>query len=201
MADLQTFFQSLHGWAGYGFLFISSLGENLFPPMPGDTFVVLGAFLVGRGQLQFFPAYMSATAGSISGFMILYGVGRRWGRTFLEGRRGRFLPSDQLIKVDAWFDRYGMGVIAINRFLAGFRALVSFGAGIARMPVWRVFSLCVVSCLAWNAILMGLGVWAGAHWRTIISHYQWIVSVTIMILILWWVFKIQKRKNKKVTTE
>ena len=45
MQSLETFFGSLHGVWGYAFLLVSAFVENIFPPMPGDTFVVLGAVL------------------------------------------------------------------------------------------------------------------------------------------------------------
>lgn len=196
MDRLQDFFRSLEGWGGYVFLFLSSLGENLFPPMPGDTFVVLGAFLVGRGQLAFLPAYIMATAGSISGFMILYFVGLRWGREIFRKKRGRFFSEEQLERVELWFARYGYFVIGINRFMSGFRAIVSIGAGIARMDSKKVFGLCLLSCLIWNGLLMGLGVWVGENWADIVNHYQLVVFILIFICILFiWVRSVLKKRK------
>jgi len=193
---LQDFFRSLEGWGGYVFLFLSSLGENLFPPMPGDTFVVLGAFLVGRGQLAFLPAYIMATAGSISGFMILYFVGLRWGREIFRKKRGRFFSEEQLGRVELWFARYGYLVIGINRFMSGFRAIVSIGAGIARMDSKKVFGLCLLSCLIWNGLLMGLGVWVGENWADIVNHYQLVVFIIIFIFIIFiWVRSVLKKRK------
>ncbi len=196
MDGLQEFFRSLEGGAGYVFLFFSSLGENLFPPMPGDTFVVLGAFLVGRGHLDFVPAYLSASAGSLLGFMMLYFVGLRWGRKIFQGRTGRFFSQDRLVEVEFWFDRYGYVVIAVNRLLSGFRALVSLGAGIARMDAKRVFGLCLVSVLIWNGILMGVGVYVGENWAVIVRHYQWIVFVLIAGIILVSLIRARMRKRE-----
>jgi len=193
---LQDFFRSLEGWEGYVFLFLSSLGENLFPPMPGDTFVVLGAFLVGRGQLAFLPAYIMATAGSISGFMILYFVGLRWGREIFRKKSGRFFSEEQLERVELWFARYGYLVIGINRFMSGFRAIVSIGAGIARMDSKKVFGLCLLSCLIWNGLLMGLGVWVGENWADIVNHYQLVVFILIFIFVIFICVRSVLKKRK-----
>lgn len=196
MDRLQDFFRSLEGWGGYVFLFLSSLGENLFPPLPGDTFVVLGAFLVGRGQLSFLPAYIMATAGSISGFMILYFVGLRWGREIFRKKRGRFFSEEQLGRLELWFARYGYLIIGINRFMSGFRAIVSIGAGIAKMDSKKVFGLCLLSCLIWNGLLMGLGVWVGENWVVIVNHYQLVVFILIFILIIYiWVRSVLKKRK------
>lgn len=197
MEGLKDFFLSLGGFWGYIFLFVSSLGENLFPPMPGDTFVILGAFLAGRGQMAILPAYLATTAGSLLGFMLLFILGRRLGRTFFEGRHGRFFSVEHLRQVEVWFARYGYRVIAINRFLSGVRAVVSLAAGIAAMDGKKVFTLALVSCLVWNAALMALGIWVGEHWQLVLRSYQRIIGGVILLIIIGILVKrkLQKRRD------
>ena len=196
MGGLQEFFQSLDSWWGYLFLFVSSMGENLFPPLPGDTFVVLGAFLVGRGQLRFLPAYVACTAGSLLGFMILYFIGARWGRGFFEGKSGRFFSQKHLGRVENWFDRYGYFIIGGNRFLSGFRGVVSLAAGIARMDPKSVFGLALLSCTLWNGILIGMGVWVGENWAVIVEHYQRVVfGLIVFVIIFFWIKIFLKRRE------
>jgi membrane protein DedA with SNARE-associated domain len=196
---LREFFQSLTGWWGYVFLFISSVGENLFPPMPGDTFVVLGAFLVGRGQMQFIPAYLSTTAGSIIGFMTLYTVGFRWGRRLFRGKLGTVFSKERLDKVETWFGRYGYTVLAVNRFLSGFRSIISLGAGISRMNWKIVFGMALLSCVLWNGLLMVVGMWIGENWIQIVRHYQKIVFFLLVffIFVVWIKMILKKRKGRK----
>ncbi len=192
----EELFESLSGPWGYVFLFFSSFAENIFPPMPGDTFVVLGAFLVGRGQMAFLYAYLSTLAGSICGFMVCYAIGRRWGRQWFQGRRGRLFSQEHLGRVEIWFARYGNWVLVFNRFLSGFRAVVSFFAGMAGMNVRIVFLFAFVSILLWNGMLMGLGLWVGQNWTVVLHEYQRIVFLLIVVLILGWWLKgyISKRK-------
>ncbi len=198
MEGLQDFFRSLEGWGGYLFLFLSSMIENLFPPFPGDTFVILGAFLVGRGQLAFFPAYCSTTLGSIAGFMTLYFVGRKLGERFFEGRAWRFFSQEHFNRVLQWFGRYGYTVIALNRFLSGFRGVVSLGAGIVRMDKKIVFLLGLLSCLIWNALLMGVGVWIGENWIVIVRNYQIAVLGLLLVLFIFlWTKSMIKRRLEK----
>jgi membrane protein DedA with SNARE-associated domain len=196
MDNLQEFFQSLTGWWGYVFLFFSSMGENLFPPMPGDTFVVLGAFLVGRGQMAFLPAYLCTTAGSITGFMILYTVGVLWGRKLFQGKLGRYFSEERLHNVEAWFSRYGYTVLVVNRFLSGFRSIVSLGAGIARMNWKIVFGMAFLSCVLWNGLLMLVGMWIGENWVKIVRHYQVVVFIVLALLI--GVFGLRKVIKKRM---
>ncbi len=198
---LERFFQSLHGVWGYLFLFVSSLCENLFPPLPGDTFVVLGAFLVGRGQLSALPAFVSATAGSLSGFMILFAVGATWGRRFVRSRGQRLFPEEHLLRVEQWFDRWGYAVIAGNRFLSGFRGVVSLAAGMARMDARRVFLLALISCLVWNAILMTAGVWAGENWPVLLRHYQFAIFILITVILIGFIVRMLIRKRSRRNEE
>jgi membrane protein DedA with SNARE-associated domain len=192
---LEALFQTLPGSWGYVFLFFSAYVENIFPPLPGDTFVVLGAFLVGRGQMTFFPAYLSTLAGSVLGFMTYYAVGRRWGRKWFKGRRGRFFSAEQLGRVETWFGRYGDWVLVFNRFLSGFRSVVSLTAGIARMDARKVFLFALASCVLWNGLLMGLGLWVGENWTVIIENFQRVIlGVIVVALLVWWI-KIRRKRN------
>ncbi len=198
MDGIQNFFLSLEGVGGYLFLFLSSMCENLFPPMPGDTFVVLGAFLVGRGQMMFLPAYIATTMGSLTGFMLMYSVGLFYGRRFFDRRGGRFFSKERLERLETWFDRYGFGIIAVNRFLSGFRSIVAIGAGVAKMRWGIVFVLGLVSCLLWNGLLMGAGIWIGENWKTIVKNYQiFTFSVICLILIVVCIKKRIRRKDRR----
>jgi len=181
MEGFKDFFLHLGGTWGYVFLFLSSMAENLFPPMPGDTFVVLGSFLVGRGQLALIPAYLATMAGSMAGFMILFFVGRKLGRSFFANKHGRFFSEHHLQQVEDWFARYGYWVIGFNRFLSGIRAVVSLAAGMASMDVRRVMVMAFISCLIWNAGLMALGIWVGDNWQIVLAYYQRIILAIIVL--------------------
>jgi membrane protein DedA with SNARE-associated domain len=183
MQGLEAFFDSLQGVWGYVFLLVSAFFENIFPPLPGDTFVVLGAFLVGRGQLHFIPAYLAATAGSVTGFMLLFWIGKRWGRKLFLKRSGKLFSETHLNRIGKMMDRYGYWIIGFNRFLSGFRSVASLGAGIADMDPVKVFVLSLLSCFLWNGLIMGMGIWVGENWAMILRHYQTAVFIVIFLII------------------
>ena len=196
MEGLERLFQSLSGPWGYVFLFLSCYIENVFPPIPGDTFIVLGAFLVGRGRMEFLPAYVSTLLGSILGFMTFYAVGRKWGRGWFEGRRGRLFSAEHLYRVERWLARYGNWVLVFNRFFSGFRSVISLAAGIARMDARKVCLFAFISCVLWNGILMGSGLLIGEHWATIVENYQRIVLGAIAgLLLLWWMRSVIRKRR------
>lgn len=200
MEGLEAFFQSLGGGWGYVFLFLSALGENLFPPLPGDTFVILGAFLVGRGKMAFLPAYAATTAGSLAGFMVLFALGYRWGIAVVGKLGMRGFSGERLERVEAWLHRWGYGLIGVNRFLSGFRGVVSFAAGSVKMHPVRVFVLALLSCVLWNAILMGVGIWVGENWMDIVRNYQRVVFVLLALgfAVLW--LRIASKRRRRPGT-
>ena len=174
----------------YSALLLASYLENLLPPLPGDLVVVAGGYFAAVGRLHPVLVYLAASAGSWAGFLTLYGVGRLLGRSSFHGLlRSRF-PRAGLARVEVWFRHWGFWLIAANRFLSGTRAVVSLFAGIAGLP-WRpVAVLSLVSCLAWNGLLVAGGWWLGAQWENIVRFlglYNRIVLALLAVALAAWI--------------
>ena len=169
----------------YTFLFFGAYIENLMPVAPGDTVVVFGAYLVGIGTISFDLALLSTTAGSIAGFMTMFYLGRLFGVKIIDSPQWKFFSSDEFTRIENWFSKYGYGIVAANRFLAGARAVVSLFAGITNLKPVKVFVLALVSCTLWNVLLVYVGSKVGENWEVItkyISHYNIIVISTLVIV-------------------
>ena len=178
----------------YLLLGLSGFVENLFPPIPGDTITVFGAFLVGTGKLSFLGVYVATTAGSLLGFLALFWLAGLLGRRFFIERDFRFLKAEQIMKAEAWFDKYGFLLIALNRFLPGVRSAVSIAAGLARFPLTVVGLLALLSCAVWNLIWILLGQTLGKNWdvvearmSSLMTHYRnaVLIALGVLILLLW----------------
>ena len=60
----------------YCFLGLGAFVENLFPPIPADTFVLLGAALaVSSGVLKVDLIFLTVCSTNIVGALIVYGIG------------------------------------------------------------------------------------------------------------------------------
>ncbi len=174
----------------YVFLFLSSIIENLFPPIPGDTITVFGAFLVGTGRLNYALVFLVTTAGSVAGFMILALIGRFIGREFLIERNYKFFSAASIVSAETWFERYGPWVVLANRFLPGIRSVVSIVSGITRLKLVNVFLLSLGSAALWNLIWIQVGYVLGNNWhmvRSRISHifgkYNLVASIIVVLLV------------------
>ncbi len=138
-------------------LFFFAFIENVFPPSPSDLVIVIGGTLVGTGDLNIILTLLFATIGSITGFMLMFYIGSTVDRRVVESGKYKFVPVDSIHKVENWFRKYGYFVIVANRFMPGTRAVISFFAGISNLDPKRTTTLCLVSALAWNIIMLYLG--------------------------------------------
>jgi len=191
--------QSLDPLLIYLLLFAMAFLENLFPPSPSDMMIVLGGALAGLGRIGFAEALLCATAGSVSGFFLMYKVGDWFGDHILEQGKIKFIKVEAVHKVEGWFREHGYWVIVVNRFLTGTRAVVSFFAGMSEMKLWLTIGLCAVSALIWNAILVTAGFLLGQNWEEIgnyLSTYSRIVTgVIVLVVVVLLVYYFLKRKR------
>jgi membrane protein DedA with SNARE-associated domain len=160
----------------YIFLFLSSIIENLFPPIPGDTITVFGAFLVGIGRLNYALVFLFTTAGSVVGFMILAILGRFISREFFIKRNYKFFSAASIVSAEAWFERYGFWVVLANRFLPGIRSVVSLVSGITKLRLLHVFFLSLASAAIWNLLWIQVGFVLGNNWQTVRNKIAYIFA-------------------------
>jgi len=153
-------------WA-YGLLLLSAMLENIVPPVPGDTVVVFSAYMVGRGTWQLWPVFGMTVLGGIAGFMIMYYMGLRFGRSFFSGRGGRLFSSEGLEKAEAWLARFGIWLLLGNRFLSGIRSVIAISAGIGGMSWERVLVCGALSMALWNGLLLYIGLLVGQNWEDV----------------------------------
>lgn len=149
----------------YIMLGLSAFVENIFPPAPGDTVTAFGAFLAGKGRLSFFWVFFSTTIGSFTGFMCLYFLGRILGRRFFIEQDIWVFKAESIRKAELWFKRYGYSLVLINRFLPGLRSVISLAGGIARLDIFLVSILAMLSAAGWNLIWVWMGYTLSANWN------------------------------------
>ena len=146
------------GPAAPAILFLGSLVEYVFPPFPGDTLVVLGAWYAVNGKISWPLAFVAVTAGAVVGAWIDYRIGVALGAALERGamRRGP-ITLEHVRRVEAGYARWGAWFLLANRFLPGIRAFLFVGAGAARLPVGKVLLWGGISAAAWNALLLLVG--------------------------------------------
>lgn len=190
--------QGLPPWAIATAAFFIAYVENLFPPSPSDVLLVFIGSLIGMGLVDLPMMLTAATAGSTSGFLTAYLLGRRYGEAIADTPWIPFINRDLLARVEGLFDRYHGLIIIANRFLAGTRAVVAFAAGVVRLPLARTVIYSGISALAWNGLLLWIGMNVGQRWRDVegyISAYGWVITALIIGTVSFVIWRRKKVKN------
>lgn len=167
-------------------LILSVSIEYVFPIYPGDTIVVLAGFLNAHGAMSIFDISVAIVGGSIIGALGAYGLGR-----FIANNRhkykwiNRLTSSENFIKFNQWYQKWGSAFLLLNRFFSGVRALFFIAAGTARLPLARVLILGCCSAILFNACLIALGFWLGYNAELILKYlYRYNLVLYLLLAII-----------------
>ncbi len=191
-------------WRIYVFLFLGAFMENVFPPIPGDTLIVFGAYLAGIGIIGVLPAYLAMWIGSAVGCMLVYGVAYWKGREFFLGLNSRLCSEENLARAEAWFSRYGDRIVIFNRFMPTVRMFVGVVAGISKMHPFRMLVYVLIGTFLWNSLLVYFGLQVGQNWRLVIDVLRMYNRVILGLMAvggigywMWW----RKKKRGQVVED
>lgn len=178
----------VHQLGPYGFLVLglAALVEYVVPPFPGDTVVVMGGAYAVRGELSWVGVLLVTTLGSMVGVSLNYAVGRLLAQRleqFPEGRLWFGFSHEQIHKAQQRMRTQGIWLLAVNRFLPTFRSVLFIAAGAARMSYGTVLLWGTVSALAWNLMLLGIGMWVGGNVEKLMGLFQAYNQAMIIVLI------------------
>jgi len=154
--------------AVYATLGAMALIENVFPPVPGDAAVALGAFLSVNGRLDPVTLFVVCWSANFLGAVGVYLLARRAGGSLFESRAGRRLLSPESIaSLERAYIRYGLPGVFLGRLLPGVRAVVAPFAGLIRLPPVRALVPIGLASAIWFAMLIVLGRYIGKSWEGI----------------------------------
>ena len=77
VTDLVHFLESLPPGPLYGLIAALAAVENVFPPVPADTAVALGAFLAGRGIMDPWVVFGLTWTANVGSGAVVYALARR----------------------------------------------------------------------------------------------------------------------------
>lgn len=151
----------------YAVLMLLSALENVFPPVPADTAVALGAFLAHRGEVSAPLLGVACWTANMASAAAVYALGRAGGREFFaSGWRRRLLPPGAIDALAEAYARHGVAGIFVTRFLPGLRAAVMPFAGIAGVPPFRALAPAAGASALWYAFLIAAGLAVAKSWES-----------------------------------
>jgi membrane protein DedA with SNARE-associated domain len=174
---------------GYPGLTLLVALENVFPPIPSEVILPLAGFLTGLQRFSFPLVLLATTLGSLSGALILYGIGAAIGQGRVRSLVARYghwalLTPEDLIRAELWFDRFGPVAVFTGRLVPVVRSLVSIPAGYSRMPLGQFLLLTGFGSALWNGALVALGWALGENWHLIERYVGWLQYLVLAIVAL-----------------
>jgi membrane protein DedA with SNARE-associated domain len=180
----------------YGILMVLSAVENVFPPVPADVAVVLGAFLAQRGVTTVWLLGVLCWAANTSTSAGLYFFARARGPAFFESGWPRTLmPPESMTALHEAYARHGVLGIFLSRFLPGVRAAVTPFAGVVGMSPVKALVPATVASGIWYAFLVVVGSAMGANWERARAFVEDANRVLGLLAILataafaWWLWR------------
>jgi membrane protein DedA with SNARE-associated domain len=128
--------------------------ENIFPPVPADLAVSLGAFLAGRGVLNAWLVFGLTWVANAGSGAAVYALARRHGALVSRGFLGRhiFTPTT-VAHIGEQYRRHGVYGIFLSRLLPVWRAVVMPFAGIAHVsPARALIPLALASAIYYGGL-------------------------------------------------
>ncbi|MDZ8109206.1 MAG: DedA family protein [Nostoc sp. DedQUE12a] len=181
--SLENIQQVAHNY-GYWAIFLGILLENLGIPVPGETVTLVGGFLAGSDELNFWLVLGDAIMGAVIGGVCGYWVGRASGWSFLVKVGSIFRISEvRLLNIKEQFSQNSAKAVFVGRFLALLRVFAAPLAGVAEMPFRKFFLYNFLGAIAWASLMVTLAFFAGK----IISLEQlvaWVSRFAIVALLI-----------------
>jgi len=168
--------------------------ENVFPPVPADTFALFGAFLAAQGRADPRVVFLAVWVCNVATAMLTYELSKHWGQRFFATRVGHWvLHPGQLEQVGRFYQRWGHAAIFFSRFIPAVRAVAPIFAGTTHQPFWRTFLPLAVASGIWYGTIVWVGATAGSNWSAIrrtLEPYNAVLAVLGAVLLIgiatWW---------------
>ncbi|MEM8605402.1 MAG: DedA family protein, partial [Cyanobacteria bacterium P01_H01_bin.121] len=177
--------------------------ENTGVPLPGESITLVGGFLAGQHELNYFGVVFSAFAGAVLGDNFGYWIGRWRGWPFLV-RVGRFfrISEERLTKVRDRFGRNAVKAVLLGRFVTLLRIFAGPLAGITDMPYGRFLICNALGAAMWSFLMVSLAFFLGQV-ISLEQMVQNIAGVGILLLgalVVWIIVSIwlERRSEKAI---
>ncbi|MGB3649930.1 MAG: DedA family protein [Rivularia sp. (in: cyanobacteria)] len=191
---------------GYWAIFVGILLENLGIPLPGETITLVGGFLAGNDELNYWLVLSDAAAGAAIGGICGYWIGRIGGWSLLMRLASLLRISEiKVLGIKEKFSENAAKAVFFGRFFALLRIFASPLAGIAEMPFAKFLLYNFLGAAAWAGTMVSLAFFAGkvvaleqlVQWVGQFAILALLILVALIAVPLW----LESRQVKEITPE
>jgi membrane protein DedA with SNARE-associated domain len=186
--------QELARQYGYLAIFVGILLENLGIPLPGETITIVGGFLAGSGELNYWFVLTSAMTGAFLGGILGYYIGKSGGWQLMLGVC-KFLRISEvrLEEIKTKFSDNAVKAVFFGRFIAVFRIFASPMAGVVEMPFGQYLGVNLAGSAVWASAVTTLAFFVGKvvsleqllAWVSKFAILALIIAVSVVVVPIW----------------
>ncbi|MFH1583068.1 MAG: bifunctional DedA family/phosphatase PAP2 family protein [Candidatus Falkowbacteria bacterium] len=184
---------------GYLIIFITAISEAL-PILgtfiPGHTIIILGGLLAKIGIFKLGAVMAVASAGVVTGDLLAYYIGRKFGYDFVV-RYGKyfFLNEEKYNKTKDLVSEHTGKALIVGRFSPFTRAVSAFLAGIYKIKFPKFVFYSIVGGVSWATLSVLLGYVMGQGFESATKYFGRVVLAAIILIIL--IFLAYRALNKR----
>jgi membrane protein DedA with SNARE-associated domain len=181
--SLETI-QALASQYGYLAVFVGILLENLGIPLPGETITIVGGFLAGSGELNYWLVLACAAMGAFLGGVCGYFIGKSGGWKFIVAGAKLFrIQEIQLEEMKTKFSDNAVKAVFFGRFIAILRIFSSPMAGVVEMPLGKFLAVNLAGAVTWASVMTTLAFVVGKV-VSLEQLLEWVSKFAILALLI-----------------
>ena len=160
-------------------------GLVVTPFLPGDSLLfALGALTATESAVLSLSVLISLlSVAAIAGDAVNYFLGKRLGLRVFRKENKRWFNRTQLLKTEAFYERYGGKTIILARFIPIIRTFAPFVAGIGSMSYGRFALFNIVGGFGWIVSFLLAGHYFG-HLPVIKNNFSLVILAIIFLSLL-----------------
>lgn len=200
MIELLDWLGALPAALLYLVIAVAAFAENVFPPLPADTAIALGAFVAARGEGSAIGAWAATMVGNLGGALLMFVLGRRLGAGWLQRKLPILGGTEGAARVEAAYRKHGVWALAVSRFIPAVRAVVPPLAGALQVGVVRAMIAMSLASAVWYGLITWLAFSLGSNAEallTAVGNSQRVaagvaVAIVVVAVVVW---RVRRRRG------
>jgi membrane protein DedA with SNARE-associated domain len=176
----------------YGGIFLLLILGEIGFPFPEDATLILSGVLTAHDVIKPLPAFFVVYFGLLLMDLLLYSVGKKYGRSIVEHKRfHKIISPVKLSKLEEKFRKWGSLVVFLGRHVWGLRAQIFLVAGVTKMSVSKFLMADGIAAFFTIALWGGIGYLGGNSLQVLkkdVTRIEHIAVVALVILLACGIF-------------
>ena len=190
--SLTTIATDLISHLGYSGLTLGLFIDSFGIPVPSEILIPLATVLVDKGRFSTIGVFAIGTLAQVAGALTGYLIGRYGGEPILE-RYGKYvlITKNDLERTHRAFEKYGIWLTLLGRWVPGIRGLIAYPAGVAEMRLDTFLLFTTLGAAIWTTFLMYMGELIGDNMAVMdqIAGKFSLVGVVLIVGFVVWHFR------------